>query len=426
MARRDPVARETDHLFASAIAGRLLTTARADVIREMGTRWAVELEESQKNPEAWHRKVTGHEPFEDDLTGRVDMLSASDLLDEEVEHLTREHGNAAADRFLNIVHGRVDVEHHLEDYLREAGLASKTTRERSGLVKLFARWAAGRGLSIVGVNRGEAGRYVTSTLVPMNRRTASKHLTALSQYWSYLIRRGHVEGPNPWKDQLLPDNKRRVERGDLDGKERAFTTKELQALLYPPAPTKRGAVNWQLMQDVMCIGALSGMREAEIITLWASDVGFADNGEATFHLQHGKNPNAARPVPVHTDLMEIVKRRLKGKSGTDLLFPELVKSKNPADTFGKRFRTYREGRGVDDKREDKRRSLVNFHSFRRWFVTEAERAGQQEAIISAVVGHEEGRKSITLSVYSSGPSEDQKRRCVEAVRLPAQATAGQD
>lgn len=31
-----------------------------------------------------------------------------------------------------------------------------------------------------------------------------------------------------------------------------------------------------------------------------------------------------------------------------------------------------------------------------------------------VVGHEEGRKSITVKVYSGGPSEDQKRNCVEA------------
>lgn len=76
----------------------------------------------------------------------------------------------------------------------------------------------------------------------------------------------------------------------------------------------------------------------------------------------------------------------------------------------------------EGKVEGQRRSLVKFHSFRRWFVTEAEQAGQQESIISEVVGHEEGRKSITLKVDSRGPSEDQKRRCVEAVRLPSQAS----
>ena len=90
----------------------------------------------------------------------------------------------------------------------------------------------------------------------------------------------------------------------------------------------------------------------------------------------------------------------------------------PTRVFGKRFARYREALGVDDRRDGRRRSLVNFHSFRRWFVTEAEQAGQPESTIAAVVGHSEGRRSITFGVYSGGPSEGQLRRCVEAVQLP--------
>lgn len=60
---------------------------------------------------------------------------------------------------------------------------------------------------------------------------------------------------------------------------------------------------------------------------------------------------------------------------------------------------------------------MNFHSFRRWFVTAAERAGQPPHIISGAVGHT--RLGMTLGVYSGGPSvEQQLRACVEAVRLP--------
>ncbi len=73
---------------------------------------------------------------------------------------------------------------------------------------------------------------------------------------------------------------------------------------------------------------------------------------------------------------------------------------------------------MDDKRSGQRRSLVNFHSFRRWFVTEAQRAGVPESTIASVVGHEEGRRSITLGVYSDGPAWQQMWRCVEAVKLP--------
>lgn len=418
MLRRDGLERDTDRMFADARAGLPVRVAdEHDEIGRLAQTWAKELQAALSDPEGWHQQATGHEPSENEY-GFVHVLSPADVLEGEVERIARAHGAAAAARFTNIVHGRVDVDHYLEDYLKEAGLAKQTTGERRGLVKRFATWALEQGLGVVDIGRPQAGRYVTANLVPMNRRTAGKHLTALTRYWGYLKSRGYVAGENPWKEQLLPENKRRVERGDLDGDEREFTKEEMRTLLYPAPPTKRGLAKWQLMQDAMRIAALSGMRQAEIITLWASDVKFEGDRPVIFDLQQGKNPNAPRPVPIHSDLVEIVERRLKGKSGNDPLFPELAGSKDPADTFGKRFATYRTALGVDDPREGKRRSLVNFHSFRRWFVTEAERADQPLSIIARVVGHEEGRKSMTAG-YSGGTSLEQNRRCVEAVALPA-------
>lgn len=71
---------------------------------------------------------------------------------------------------------------------------------------------------------------------------------------------------------------------------------------------------------------------------------------------------------------------------------------------------------MDEIIPGKRRSLVNFHSFRRWFVTKAERAGQMAELIAAVVGHK--RSGLTLGLYSGGPEMTQARICVEAVKLP--------
>ncbi|OCJ03437.1 hypothetical protein A6U85_28565 [Agrobacterium sp. 13-626] len=124
---------------------------------------------------------------------------------------------------------------------------------------------------------------------------------------------------------------------------------------------------------------------------------------------------------MHPELLEIVKRRSKGKGPQEWLFDELVDERDAGDVFGKRFRQYRLKLGVDDKQPGQRRSLVNFHSFRRWFITEAERAGVAESTISSssVVGHEEGRKSITLGTYSDGPAWEQMRTCVTSVNLPA-------
>jgi integrase len=71
---------------------------------------------------------------------------------------------------------------------------------------------------------------------------------------------------------------------------------------------------------------------------------------------------------------------------------------------------------IGEKREGIRRSLVNLHSFRRWFITKAEQADIAPWVIAAVVGH--ARQGMTLGTYSRGPSEEQLRECVEAVRLP--------
>jgi integrase len=68
--------------------------------------------------------------------------------------------------------------------------------------------------------------------------------------------------------------------------------------------------------------------------------------------------------------------------------------------------------GVDDRRHGKKRSLVNFHSFRRWFITKAEQAEIPEGTIAIVVGHK--RPGMTFGVYSGGPQWEQLRACVEA------------
>jgi integrase len=72
--------------------------------------------------------------------------------------------------------------------------------------------------------------------------------------------------------------------------------------------------------------------------------------------------------------------------------------------------------GVEEVVRGRRRSLVNFHSFRRYFITKAEQADQMEHIIAVVVGHK--RTGMTLGRYSGGPLLEQARRCVEAVKLP--------
>jgi hypothetical protein len=61
---------------------------------------------------------------------------------------------------------------------------------------------------------------------------------------------------------------------------------------------------------------------------------------------------------------------------------------------------------------------VNFHSFRRWFVSRALDAAQPQRVVSMVVGHKEGFEGITVASYWRGADDATLRACVEAVKLP--------
>lgn len=320
--------------------------------------------------------------------------------------------------FEGAVRGAVEIDHHLDAYAAAiSALAPATVAGRKGNIRQFARWAAGKKLRLDGITRRVAGDYVTATIDPMHRKTAETHLSSLRSYWSFLHARGHIKGGDdkggPWVGQRIKAVAKRVERGSKD-EERPFTVGEVQALLYSPFPPSLADEFESQIGDALRISLLTGMRLEEIVTLWLEEV-----HDGVFDIQQGKTDAAARRVPIHPDLVELVERRMEDKGPKDWLFHELTDARDPGDIFGKRFRRYRLAVGVDDKREGKRRSLVNFHSARHWFARTASFAGQSDKIIGSVIGHRPDKKDITFGVYIRETSEEQRRACVEAVQLPA-------
>ena len=90
------------------------------------------------------------------------------------------------------------------------------------------------------------------------------------------------------------------------------------------------------------------------------------------------------------------------------LFPDLTVS-----VVTKRFATMRKALELD-------RPGVVFHSTRKWFVTQCERAGVPEHFTASIVGHQSARSEnrMTYGIYSAGISNEQKREIVEKVGLP--------
>jgi integrase len=268
--------------------------------------------------------------------------------------------------------------------------------------------------AIEAVTRKVAGRFIGGLLDGGGRtpRTINKYISSLSGYWKWLVRRGHVD-ENVWREQSLPKAKA---SGSGESAARTFTEDEVLRLLN--ARTKDGEPVRcpEYLHALMRIAALSGARIDAIASLKV-----ADCEGSLFKFKPQKREPGPRYVPIHSTLVPVVARLCDGKSTSDDLFPEL-----PAPPVGserersmpavKLFVRYRKAVDVDDQLPGKRRSLVTFHSFRRWFITQAERAGQPETIIAAVVGHK--RSGMTLGLYSAGPDREQFTRCVEAVTLP--------
>jgi integrase len=145
----------------------------------------------------------------------------------------------------------------------------------------------------------------------------------------------------------------------------------------------------------------------------------ADCAGGWFRIRYAKTRAGLRRVPIHPGLAAIVARRCEGKPAKAFLFHEpgpVREDRERSMALSKRFGYYRRTLGVHETVNGARHSRVDFHSWRRWFITAARNAGVDRAVVAAVVGHEVG--NLTDDTYSGGPSEERLRACVEAVQLP--------
>ncbi|MET4689194.1 DUF6538 domain-containing protein [Sinorhizobium fredii] len=317
--------------------------------------------------------------------------------------------DALAMEFLAIAKGkRTPIDFHHAKYMSMSQVKARTAADDRRAIKYLKEWCESNGVSphLQTVTKREAVRFcddLPGLVGKSDPATLNKYISRLSVYWTWLEGRHEVD-INIWRGRRL---KKPLQT--TDQKERPFTETEMKALLLGSAD--------QAMHDLMRIGALTGARLDAIVCLKVKDC-----QNSTFVFKPQKKEPGPRLCPIHPGLVEIVGRRTANKAEDDDIFPEWPGVKKATSLRERSFKTsnqfteYRRRVGVDDQKEGKRRSLVNFHSFRRWFATKAEQAGQPEGIISAVIGHK--RNGITLGVYSAGPLLEQARQCVEAVRLP--------
>jgi integrase len=334
---------------------------------------------------------------------------ASGVLDDEALDIESEHGREAAIAFVGIARGTATpLLLHVDAWLREGGakgpLASRTRTQYRSDVQGLAEWARTIGIvTVEAVTDVVAGRYVTEQLVArgVHWATANRRITAASAYWRWLRKRAGVKA-NPWTGQSLSN----AAGHNGDKTKRPFSDAEAAMLLTADAGIE--------LADAMHVAALSGMRLEEIYRLTV-----ADCAGRWFRIRYAKTRAGVRRVPVHSALAAIVARRCEGKPANAFLFHEPGPARDGRErsmSLSKRFGRYRRALGVHETVDGARHSRVDFHSWRRWFITAARNASVDRAVVAAVVGHEVG--NLTDDTYSGGPDEKLLRACVEAVRLP--------
>lgn len=194
-----------------------------------------------------------------------------------------------------------------------------------------------------------------------------------------------------------------------------------------------GSPRRSFVYDAMAIAALTGARMGVIVDLTVAD---CQDGKIRFRA--GKHEKQSRVVPMHPDLRGVIASRIKGKEPDDDLFPEMPRfapgddpRKERGQRLTKSFGTYRVSLGVDDPRDSDGKSRVNFHSFRRWFITRATAALNEGAVgytpwtVAEVVAHSKGDMPLdmTMSHYKAPDKAKAWQACVEAVLLPPKARA---
>ncbi len=298
----------------------------------------------------------------------------------------------------------------IEQYLDEkrADLRPSTVAAKERLLNAFSHWT-GDDIDINDVTRKVTGQYVSQVLVGngKNVKTNQDAITGLSTFFNWAIRRGSYEHANPWTGlgQTLGTSK----RGSSKRQPRSWTDKELKNL-FEKVPA--GPRNY--LREMCALALYTGARQNELAKLEVTDI---DLKARTIHISEAKTQSSVRDIPIHSKLLPVLKK-LIGKRIEGQLFDTFKpagRDGKRGHEFSKRFSYWRDQTFPETLYEinerGHKRSVVNFHSFRRCFITACEMAGIPEPTTKQIVGHT--RDSMSYGTYSKGVDMKLLRDAIE-------------
>mgnify|MGYP004712569615 CR=1 FL=1 len=242
----------------------------------------------------------------------------------------------------------------------------------------------------------------------LSAKTAANRITPLKVMWDFAIKKHILEGPNPWQGATA-GLKRKA--GKQPVTLRPYTASELVGL-FEADPNKAKRWAWgPAIRDLMRLSLFTGARQNELASLTVGRILNRDGAQGPlWGIQVtndvAKTRNAVRRIPLHPLVQPIIARRLSETDASNpdaLLFPD-CKPGGPGMKhgyyFAKRFPDFRKA-VLGDVSND----VVDFHSFRRSFITYFELANANgaaactEIMRDRLVGHES--KSMAGNTYAA-------------------------
>jgi integrase len=336
---------------------------------------------------------------------------SQDAIEADAEAVEARQGEEAGAAFLKVALGTsMSVAEGARQWLEtEQGRVKVQTinGHRAALAKLGAYMAEHHGLpslegvGLADITRRIAGEFIAERLGSSEPATVLREASAYNGLWRWAVRRGYAE-MNPFDDQMAGTKARRATDAPP---ERGYTPDELGILLragaaeLAPGKGALAATFW----DGMRLALLTGGRASEVFGLTVGDV--IEGGTAVVFgggPGGGKTDAASRIVPLHPIAARVVRDRLAtlpDRSPGAPLWPEVPEEGadgRRSKTIGTRWPAIRRRLlGLSDE--------VDFHSFRRSFLTAAETAmhagGRVNApLIGLLGGHK--REGLAFNLYS--------------------------
>lgn len=297
----------------------------------------------------------------------------------------------------------------LEDWLRSPRIDRKySTRSKNARsVEVFLESIERKDIAVRDITRKQVRTFVEAQMVEgKTKQTIANYLSGLSAIWRHARKEMDEVSltDNPFKDHSL-NPKATVRNYDR------FTRADVEAIFQH---TEELQGIWYLLPR---LGFYSGARLDELCSLTTKDI-IQDQGVWCFAVRKGKNDNAKREVPLHSEIETLVLNQLKyaQEIGSHYLFPEVAATERADGKKGPKFSQWFSR--LTDRIISKEGRKIGFHSFRSTAITTMMGAGHLEQLVVWIVGHERGRSS-SAKTYNHGPHQSLRLQAVEAIRIEA-------